>query len=106
MVLDRLPGVDPIHTVHKPHQRWGRRGAHQVGVQWTEEMVASPRGGPEGREELLTQSEVNGQVLVIIGLSQVTEREKSKMTPGTTPAPGFWLRFGWPMVFSLKVYGG
>lgn len=51
------------------------------------EDVVGPPAGQEGREEMLTQKEVNGHVSVIVGLNQTTE--KPKVTPGDTPAPGF-----------------
>lgn len=45
--------------------------------------------GREGGEEMLAQKEGNGHIFVIVGLSQITEREKPKVTPGTNPVPEF-----------------
>ena len=85
MILIRLLGVDPIHAIHTPRQ-WsggrlmGGRAMDREDGDWTPAVQ-------EGGEEMLTQKEVNGHILVIVGLSPTTE--KPQVTPGITPARGF-----------------
>ena len=89
MTLIWLLSLDPIHTIHKSHQ-W-RRGAGGLveGHAMDREDGGWTPAGREGGEEMLAQKEGNGHIFVIVGLSQITEREKPKVTPGTNPVPEF-----------------
>ena len=80
-------GSHPHHTQVSPVEG-GRRGLVGGRVMDREDGGWTP-AGLEGGEEMLAQKEGNRHILVIVGLSQIIEREKPKVTPGTNPVPEF-----------------